>query len=62
MWAKQWAGQDLVVVVPANMPRLWDIAGLYFDSFEPLDPVVIHRNGEPALTLELRRGRNLHFP
>jgi 4-amino-4-deoxy-L-arabinose transferase-like glycosyltransferase len=58
----QWAGRDMVVIAPKGIDWLWDVAGRYFDSFEPLPPVAITRNGEAVMTLDLRLGENLHFP
>ena len=58
----QWAGRDMVVIAPRGIEWLWDVAGRYFDSFEPLPPVAITRNGETVITLDLRLGKNLHFP
>ena len=57
----QWAGRDIVVVVPRGQDWMWDVAGRFFDSFTPLDPVEIRRNGETVLILDLRVGKNLHF-
>ncbi len=52
----------MVVIAPRGIDWLWDVAGRYFDSFEPLPPVAITRNGEAVMTLDLRLGKNLHFP
>jgi 4-amino-4-deoxy-L-arabinose transferase-like glycosyltransferase len=59
---QQWAGRDLVVVVPSNASRLWSNAAQYFDTLEPLSAVAITRNGATVMTLELSLGKNLHFP
>lgn len=58
----QWAGRDMVVIAPQKIDWLWEVAARYFDSFEPLPPVAITRNGETVMTLDLRLGKNLHFP
>jgi 4-amino-4-deoxy-L-arabinose transferase-like glycosyltransferase len=59
---RQWIGRDVIVVSPAGDERLWQVAGTYFDSFEPLAPVAITRGGETVLVLDLKVGKNLHFP
>lgn len=58
----QWQGRDVVVVVPRGQDWMWEVAGAYFDGFEPLNPVAITRNGQTVITLDLRLGKNLHFP
>ena len=34
----------------------------FFDGFEPLPPVAITRAGQTVMVLDLRVGKNLHFP
>lgn len=58
----QWAGRDVVVIVPSTMPRLWGLAEKFFDRMDAMEPVPVHRNGEEAFLLELRMGRNMQFP
>ena len=58
----QWNGRDVIVVVPKGEEWMWDVAARFFDSLQPLDPVVIMRGSRPAVTLELRLGKNLHYP
>ena len=58
----QFAGRDVIVIVPRGQGWMWDAVGRYFDALEPLDPVEIRRNGDTVMTLDLRLGKNLHFP
>ncbi len=57
-----WAGRDAIVISVAGHEDWWQFAQPYFDTLEDLPPVVLTRAGEPVLTLELKRGTNLHFP
>ncbi len=57
-----WSGHDVVVVVPAADAKLWTDVAPYFDALQPLPGVAITRAGVPVVDLQLRLGRNLHFP
>ena len=59
---RQFAGGDLVVIVPGSASHVWSAAARYFDTLRPLPPVAIIRNGTTVMTLELALGKNLHFP
>lgn len=59
---RQWTGRDVIVASPAGDERLWEVAGAYFDGFEPLASIAVKRSGETVLTLDLKVGKNLHFP
>jgi len=58
----QWAGRDMIIVVPERDPWLWPVAAKFFDAVEPMPPVAITRNGQTVMTLDLALGKNLHFP
>ncbi|HVZ13651.1 MAG TPA: glycosyltransferase family 39 protein [Bauldia sp.] len=55
-----WRGHDVVMVGLADTD--WASAGRYFDALDPLPDVAITRAGETIVPLQLRLGRNLHFP
>jgi 4-amino-4-deoxy-L-arabinose transferase-like glycosyltransferase len=61
---RQWSGRDMPVIVPegAGNQRLWADAAHFFDRLDPLPPITIGRAGRSALVLDVRMGRNLHFP
>ena len=52
------------VIVPkgGGKARLWAAAAAFFDRLDPLPPITIRRAGQSALVLDVRMGRNLHFP
>jgi 4-amino-4-deoxy-L-arabinose transferase-like glycosyltransferase len=55
-----WSGHDVVMVGLADTN--WDAVASYFDTLEPLPDAAITRAGQMIVPLELRLGRNLHFP
>ena len=55
-----WNGHDVVMVGLAG--QSWADIAPYFDALDPLPGVAITRNGEEVVPLELKLGRNLHFP
>ncbi len=61
---RQWSGRDMPVIVPegAGNQRLWADAAHFFDRLDPLPSIAISRAGRTALVLDVRMGRNLHFP
>lgn len=58
----RWSGRDVIVAVPEKQGRLWEGAMRFFDSLEPLPPVAITRNGQIVFQLDLKLGKDLHFP
>ena len=60
----QWIGRDMPVIVPEGPGSAgqWQAAAGFFDRLDPLPPVAIMRNGGVAIVLDIRMGRNLHFP
>jgi 4-amino-4-deoxy-L-arabinose transferase-like glycosyltransferase len=60
----QWSGRDMPVIVPEGPgnERLWGDAATFFDRLDPLPSIAIERAGRTALVLDVRMGRNLHFP
>ncbi len=60
----QWNGRDMPVIVPEGPgnARLWVGAAAFFDRLDPLPPIEIMRAGKPAITLDVKMGRNLHMP
>ena len=58
----RFTGRDVIMIVPRGSEWIWDTVGRYFDALQPLDPVEIRRNGETVLAIDLRLGKNLHFP
>ena len=61
---RRWNGRDMPVIVPegAGNQRLWVDAARFFDRLDPLPPIAIRRAGRTALVLDVKMGRNLHFP
>ena len=55
-----WNGHDVVMVGLAG--QSWADIAPYFDALEPLPSVAITRNSAAVVPLELKLGRNLHFP
>ena len=55
-----WDGHDIVMVGLADTD--WGSVAPYFDALEPLPDAAITRAGQPIIPLQLRLGRNLHFP
>ena len=60
----QWNGRDMPVIVPESPgnAHLWTDAAGFFDRLDPLPPIEIRRAGQPAITLDVKMGRNLHMP
>jgi 4-amino-4-deoxy-L-arabinose transferase-like glycosyltransferase len=60
----QWSGRDMPVIVPEGPgnQRLWADAAHFFDRLDTLPSIAIRRAGRTALVLDVKMGRNLHFP
>jgi 4-amino-4-deoxy-L-arabinose transferase-like glycosyltransferase len=53
----RFAGADMILVGTEEMLRTQiDVIGQHFENMTPLEPVILHRGGEPVETLAIYRG------